>query len=114
MICCVFSRRFCEIMCDLGLACISCVSDKVAFDVVFFLIVFLRVWGGSARVGVGMLRGAWDPLLGFFGFRDLSRSHHREIPVFLIQIWEEPILLDPRNFKNIQHKIHSFSKTLLI
>ena len=39
----------------------------------------------GAGVGVGMWRGTADPLLDFFGFRNLSRFHHCEISFFTKQ-----------------------------
>ena len=54
-------------------------------------------------VGVGLFRGVGDPLFGFFGLRDLSRFHHRKIPIFSEQNLGEADCFGPtQNAKTIQ------------
>ena len=65
----------------------------------------------GAVEGVGMLRGTGGgPLLDFFGFRDLSRFHHRRIPFLFKKTWEKPIVLDPRKIQKYSTICHSCSK----
>ena len=42
----------------------------------------------GAGVGVGILRGAGDPFLEFFGFRDLSRFHRCKVRFFKQKVRE--------------------------
>ena len=70
----------------------------------------------GAGVGVVMLRGAGDPLLDFFGFRDLSRFPPIAKFRFLAHThtWEKPIVVDPRKIQSDSRKSQSFSNIFLI
>ena len=57
----------------------------------------------ACRGGTRHVEGCWEPLACFFfGFRDLSRFHHRISRFFFEETWEQPIISDPRTFTNIK------------
>ena len=64
----------------------------------------------GAGGGLGRLRGAGDPLLVFL---DLEIHQDSTIANYVFgKNWEKPIVLDPRKFKTIQHKVNSLFKAV--
>ena len=63
----------------------------------------------GAGAEVGMLRGTGDPLLDFFGFRDLSRFHH----LFVGKNLGEADRFGPTKIQNHSQIFNHLSKCLI-